>query len=334
MVYTYTNKQANIKNFVSLMRNKTLTMFDYTGLPDSLPAIELEKLLQGSGYAVLTTEYKGELTAFNATLSGQEKDIYNRPTQAVISHPLYNGTVDLDKNAVLVRNDDEQQGLLWLFEKYGAMINETDVSIIVMNYNKRIQTLISANDDSTVESANAYLEKVVNGELGVIGESKLFDSLKVSPTSTNQSNSTTDLVELQQYLKATLFNEIGMNAPYNMKRERLTDDEVQANTDNLRPLADNMLRNRQEGLDKVNELFNTNISVEFGSIWKTEDPDDASADDPEVADQDDTNSVVHDILDYLTSPDNKKPEDDQTQDEKEVTEDEDEGTDNDKQGTV
>ena len=332
MTYTYTNKQANIGNFVRLMRNKTLTMFEYTGLPDSLPALELEKLLQGSGYAVLTTEYEGKLTAFNAELSGQEKDIYNRPTQAVISQPLYNGTVDIDKNAVLIRNDDEQQGLMWLFEKYGAMINETDISIIVLNYNKRIQTLISANDDATVESASAYLDKVVNGELGVIGESKLFDSLKVSPTSTSQNNTTTDLVELQQYLKATLFNEIGMNAPYNMKRERLTDDEVQANTDNLHPLADNMLRNRQEGLDKVNELFDTNISVDFGSIWKTKDVDDTdpAADDTEVPDQDDTNSVVHDILDYLTSPNNKEPEDDQEQHEEEVTEDEDEGPDNDK----
>ena len=330
MIYTYTNKQANINNFVRLMLTKTLSMFDYTGLPDSLPAIELEKLLQGSGYAVLTTEYEGKLTAFNAELSGQEKDIYNRPTQALINHPLYNGTVDLDKNAVLIRNDDEQQGLMWLFEKYGAMINETDISMIVLNYNKRIQTLISANDDATVESARAYLDKVINGELGVIGESKLFDSLKVSPTSTNQSNTTTDLVELQQYLKATLFNEIGMNAPYNMKRERLTDDEVQANTDNLRPLVDNMLRNRKEGLDKVNELFDTNISVDFGSIWKTETVDDDSVDDTEVPNQDDTNSVVHDILDYLTSPDRQQTEDD----EKEVNYDETEGTDDEKQGTV
>ena len=330
MTYIYTNKQANINNFVSLMRNKTLTMFEYTGLPDSLPSLELEKLLQGSGYAVLTTEYEGKLTAFNAELSGQEKDIYNRPTQALINHPLYNGTVDLDKNAVLIRNDDEQQGLMWLFEKYGAMINETDISMIVLNYNKRIQTLISANDDATVESARAYLDKVINGELGVIGESKLFDSLKVSPTSTNQSNTTTDLVELQQYLKATLFNEIGMNAPYNMKRERLTDDEVQANTDNLRPLVDNMLRNRKEGLDKVNELFDTNISVDFGSIWKTETVDDDSVDDTEVPNQDDTNSVVHDILDYLTSPDRQQTEDD----EKEVNYDETEGTDDEKQGTV
>lgn len=330
MTYTYTSKQANIENFVQLMCNKTLTMFEYTGLPDSLPALELEKLLQGSGYAVLTNEYEGKLTAFNASLSGQEKDIYNRPTQAVISNPLYNGTVELDNNAVLIKNDDEQQGLMWLFEKYGTMINETDISMIVLNYNKRIQTLISASDDATVESARVYLDKVINGELGVIGESKLFESLKVSPTSTNQSNSTTDLVELQQYLKATLFNEIGMNANYNMKRERLTDDEVQANTDNLRPLVDNMLRNRQEGLAKVNELFDTNISVEFSSIWKIEDPDDASVDDTEVPDEDDTNSVVHDILDYLTSPNHEQPEDY----EKEVNDDEAEGTDDDKQGTI
>ena len=315
-MYDYTDKQRNVKDFIKLMYNKTLSMFEYKNLPESLPAVELERMLQTNGYLVVT-KYKGEPTAFNAGLSGEDKDVYGRPTLAVISNPLYSATVKLDKDAVLIKSDDNQQGLQWLFEKYGAIINETDISIVVANYNKRMQTLISASDDNTVESANAYLKEVQDGKLGVIADSKLFNSLQTSPTTTNASNNTSDIVELQQYLKATLFNEIGLNANYNMKRERLTDDEVQANTDNLRPFADNMLENRQDGIEKVNAMFGTNISVDFGSIWKVKADDFINAtdnsDDSGKDSTADITGMVRDIYDYITKPDSDEREDNASQ---------------------
>lgn len=315
-MYDYTDKQRNVKDFIKLMYNKTLSMFEYKNLPESLPAVELERMLQTNGYLVVT-KYKGEPTAFNAGLSGEDNDVYGRPTLAVISNPLYSATVKLDKDAVLIKSDDNQHGLQWLFEKYGAIINETDISIVVANYNKRMQTLISASDDNTVESAKAYLKEVQDGKLGVIADSKLFNSLQTSPTTTNASNNTSDLVELQQYLKATLFNEIGLNANYNMKRERLTDDEVQANTDNLRPFADNMLENRQDGIEKVNAMFGTNISVDFGSIWKVKADDFINAtDNSDDSGEDSTadiTSMVRDIYDYITKPDSDEREDNASQ---------------------
>ena len=315
-MYDYTDKQRNVEDFIKLMYNKTLSMFEYNNLPESLPAVELERMLQTNGYLVVT-KYKGEPTAFEAGLSGEDQDVYGRPTLAVISNPLYSATVKLDKDAVLIKSDDNQQGLQWLFEKYGAIINETDISIVVANYNKRMQTLISASDDNTVESAKAYLKEVQDGKLGVIADSKLFNSLQTSPTTTNSGNNTSDLVELQQYLKATLFNEIGLNANYNMKRERLTDDEVQANTDNLRPFADNMLENRQDGIEKVNAMFGTNISVDFGSIWKVKADDFINAtdnsDDSGKDSTADITSMVRDIYDYITKPDSDEREDNASQ---------------------
>ena len=79
--------------------------------------------------------------------------------------------------------------------------------------------------------------------------------------------SLTELFEFEQYLKASLFNEIGLSANYNMKRERLTKSEVECNTDNLYPLPDEMLSSRREAIDKINNLFGTDILVEFSSSW-------------------------------------------------------------------
>ena len=53
-----------------------------------------------------------------------------------------------------------------------------------------------------------------------------------------------------------------------MKREALGADEVQLNIKALLPLAQNMLECRKEGVEAVNKMFGTNISVDFKSVWK------------------------------------------------------------------
>jgi hypothetical protein len=52
-----------------------------------------------------------------------------------------------------------------------------------------------------------------------------------------------------------------------MKRESINSNESQLNDDMLHPLIDDMLAMRREALEKVNEMFGTNISVEFNSAW-------------------------------------------------------------------
>ena len=76
-----------------------------------------------------------------------------------------------------------------------------------------------------------------------------------------------DLVQYQQYLKASLFNEIGLNANYNMKKERLISGEIEANADVLYPLIDNMLFCRNQGLEALNKKYGLNIGVELNSSW-------------------------------------------------------------------
>ena len=52
-----------------------------------------------------------------------------------------------------------------------------------------------------------------------------------------------------------------------MKREAISEAESAQNDDTLIPLIDNMLRCRQDGIEEVNKLYGTNISVELDSVW-------------------------------------------------------------------
>ena len=259
-------KDRNTRNQVMYMLDRSLLMFEYHGLPDSIPAIELERLLQSNGFAGIT-EVQGELYAFYGGLGG-EQDVYGRPTTMVISNPAlnYNETLTIDEDVILMRNDSMMLGLIPTFAKYCSLLNENEITMALASISQRVNNLISVADDNTASSADKYLKQLEDGKLGYIFESKLFDSLQTNPMN-SAGGSISDLIELQQYLKASMYNEIGLNANYNMKRERLNSAEVEMNSDNLYPLVDNMLEHRRIALEQINEKYGTEITVEFNSSW-------------------------------------------------------------------
>lgn len=261
-----TNKKEQLSKFRADMLNKSLTMFEWKNLPDTLPAVEIEKQLQTNGYTIIG-EVKGNVYAFQGGFSGQ--DPYNRPTTAIVNNPSLKNhdTFVIDEDCVVIKNDDMQQGLLNIYNKYGSLLIENQITMLITDYNYRMPFTISTQDDSTTQSAREYLQQIIDGSLGVIGEAKLFDSLKVTPTNTKSVNSFADLYGYQQFIEAELNNAIGLATNNNMKRERLTTNEVEVNKNATYPLIDNMLRNRKQAVEKINEMFDLDIEVDFSSIW-------------------------------------------------------------------
>lgn len=261
-----TDKQGLLSQFKRDQLNKSLTMFQWDGLPDTLPSVELEKFLQINGYAIIA-KVKGNLYAFEGGFSG--KDPYNRPTKAIVNNPALNNHDEftIGEDCVVIYNDDMKQGLRKIYEFYGQRLIENHITMLMTDYNLRMPFTISSNDDATTQSAKEYLRKVIEGSLGVIGEARLFKSLNVTPTNSKQVSSFADLYGYQQFILAQLNNTIGLATNNNMKRERLTTNEIEVNKNASYPLVDNMLRNRQTAVDAINAMFGTEISVTFNSIW-------------------------------------------------------------------
>lgn len=268
MAYDYKSKKDNVRQLNKYMLAKTLSMFEYENLPATIPARELEKLLQRNGYAFITKAPDGELYAFTGGLGG-ETDVYGNATQIVISNPAlkYNATLDIKKDGVLFYNDDMAAGLLAFYEKQNTLLVENEINMVVWGYNSRTQKLISAPDDKSKESADSYVKKIIDGELSVIGENALFDGVKVQPANNSSGNSVSQMIEYHQYIKSCLFNEVGLPSNFNMKKERLISSEIDQAEDSLFPLVYNMMENRIAAVNLINEMFGTNIKVGFGSVW-------------------------------------------------------------------
>ena len=128
------DKQTNIDLMNQYMLTKTLSMFEYSNLPDTLPQRELEKLLQMQGYAFIT-EVEGEIYAFNGGLGGVQ-DMYYRPTEIVISNPYlkFNETLNIENDGVLFSNDDLRVGLWPYYNKVNYQLDENDINMSIWGY--------------------------------------------------------------------------------------------------------------------------------------------------------------------------------------------------------
>lgn len=261
------NKDVVINHYIKYMLSRTQSMFAYTGLPDTIPQSKLEMMLQSKGYAFIT-EVEGKLYALYGGLGG-EPDVYEDATEITVSNTALklSKTYNLENDGVLINNDVMRLGLLPILNKYGALLAENTITIHTVDIILRMVCMISASDDRTYTGAEKFIKDIENGKISAIGESAFFDGIKVHSVA-NTQNYLTQFIEMEQYLKASCFNEIGLNANYNMKREAIGTNEAALNDDYLLPFVDNMIKERETAIQKINEKYNLDITIDFASAWK------------------------------------------------------------------
>lgn len=274
-----TKKPKSSKYYFRYLLDRTIMMFEYKNLPDTIDQNVLERYLQVNGTACITRANNGNLYVFGGTWGG-EQDVYYRPTKYVIANPhvsqLTHETFtkectiygDEEHDGVLLRNDTEWASLTPLLARYSVLMCENTLTIRTADIMLRIIALLSAGTDKAKKSAEAYIKKLENGELSIIGDSAFIESsIHLQSPPSNNGSYLTQFIELQQYLKGSFFNELGLRANYNMKREAIGQGESTLDADSILPLCDNMLSCRKEDIAKVNSLFGTDITVDFSSAW-------------------------------------------------------------------
>lgn len=263
-----TDKRLSSHSYMNYMLLRLLKMFKYENLPDTIPSecLELYLLMNGTAFV---TEVKGDLYVFEGTMGG-EPDPYYRPTKYIVANPALklSAEYDIKNDGILVRNDKLWYGLYPMMARYSSMLAENLVTLRLADIMLRVVALLTSPEDSTKKAAEIYLKKLEKGELGVIGENRFFEGLKMQSPPSNNGSYLTQFIELHQYLKASFYNEIGLDANFNMKRESINVGETQLNQDILLPLADLMLETRKEDVEKINQKYGTDIIVDFDSAWK------------------------------------------------------------------
>ena len=266
--FTYCSDKAKVfENYCKYTFTRTQSMFVYEGLPDTIPVQWLESYLQRNGSCCIA-EHEGKLYALLGNAGG-ELDEYYQPTIYTVANPALNisKSFKIGEDCVYCKNDYDALGLTPLVSRYCGLMTENLLTVRISDINMRMMNLLSAPDDNALQSTIQYLKDLEEGKLGVVGETPFFEGLKLQSKGVGNGDYMIQFIELQQYLKGSMYNELGINANFNMKREALSGQEVALNDDALMPLIDDMLKQRRAMCDELNVMFGLNVSVDYGSTW-------------------------------------------------------------------
>lgn len=273
------NRVKSMYNYyVKTLLNRVSNMFTWENLPETVDENFLTITLFTQG-RLIWSEFNGKLYALNGDYGG-EPNVYYYPSQFIIANPILGSKiVDIDKTGVLmyltdtdkIRGNGETGGLFGLISTTSQLLADNVSSINIAQRNTRITALVTAGNQAQKISAENAIQRMYDGEPYEVVLNDLINALKINPMVENTAGGAQyikELVELNQYILAQFYHSIGVNANYNMKRERVSGEEIAVNDECLIINVIDMLNNLQEAVKKINAMFNTHITVDFSKEWK------------------------------------------------------------------
>ena len=254
-----------INSYISdYLLNNALSIFKYDGLPDNVKAVDLEKNLLRFG-KILFTKWHDEFYIFSYSDTGKQNYLGEYTNYQVNNPYIQCNEIFTDDNAVRIFNTDTHEPLINLMGMYSELLTESYITLNMADINSRIPFFISARDNATKASAEIFVKQILDGKQGVIAEQPLFESLKINPLTDHENIS--QIVELNKFFYSDYFQKIGLTNLYNNVHDRISATETEFTATSIYPYVDNMKRNRDIAVEKINAMFGLSVTVEFSSSW-------------------------------------------------------------------
>lgn len=265
------DKKLIYKTLMSSVLKKAYMMLDYENVPKEIPIRMLKTYLITNGHFCGFT-HNGKMKISWGTFAGKP-DEYYFPKQYIVSNPYIEGmsgrTLEIGRDCIVVKNDSLAESLLDVISKHVNMLTENESSMIICDILARAQGIMSAKDDAQMESAQAYLKNIFNGKVVPIkSDSFTQDNFETVAFGTAHYI-LTDLIEYEQYIRSSLYSELGIKINFNMKRESLNAEETSMDEELLKPYIDNMIETQNEDLLILSDFWGLPkpIRCKRGSVW-------------------------------------------------------------------
>ena len=256
--------------------NYCLGIYKYTGLPSSLPGREILMNLIMTGHAVIFQKGTDLVTTKTVLY---DFDMYYRPTKATYGNvKLLSRTLNLGKDAEVVylnhiagnvlTNQVVDSGLRSFILRYARQLADIESTANIYAVNMRMTSFPCASDDITKEQVENFYKKIALGERAVIMDNMILEMFRNVELANRITNDTlNDILIARDKVLANFFQDIGIKYRQEQKKAQLTEDEVEADEQVLVIDVEQMKEVQQEGFDRVNDLFGTDIRVEINPIY-------------------------------------------------------------------
>ena len=268
----HSQENATTWYFRRYLIQKILSVFEFDGIPETWDKdYFLYGLFLGGFVGVVETDKFGVIPQagnFNCSLAGV--NVFYRPTYIVITNHLLRGVlrprIGIECELIKMQPD---YGSCWdIVTYYADLLSLATESLAVNIVNSKLAYVFACDNKTVAESFKKMYDKLNEGNPAVFADSKLFDESGEPLWTTFQNNLKQNYVAgdmLDDMLKidARFCTEIGIPNVNMAKASGVTDNEVEANNIDTKSKVSLWLETIREGLEKVNDMFDLNLSVKL-----------------------------------------------------------------------
>lgn len=242
---------------------KIFGRFEYKNIPDNWDMDFYLWHLFMDGHICVTDTDIG-IIPLNSGLSGI--NVYNNPTECIIANPVLGSFKrTIGKDCEIIRIQYDYSGVSDLVNRYAVLLAMCDSSIATNLMNTKVTWIFGASSKAQAQTMKKLYDDIAMGKPAVFTSEQTSALIKESMYELPVKNMF--IADDIQLLKRKIINEfltdIGINNTNLDKRERLTDDEVNANNEEVLANIKHWYDNISEGIEKVNTMFGLDISVDI-----------------------------------------------------------------------
>lgn len=257
--------------FTKYLLQKAMSVFEWD-LPETWNKDYFLYVLYCWGYvAVINTDKFGVIPQ-GCGLKGY--DVFYAPTHAVIANPLLTGILEprIGTQCELMKLQPDFSGILDLVGHYAEQMALASQSVSVNLLNSKLSYVFTAKTKALAESLKKMYDQIASGEPAVVIDSRLKNAAdgeetwKAFEQNVGGNYIVTNLLADLRKIEAMFDTEIGIPNANTDKRERLIQDEVNANNIETYSKCAMWLENLQDACKRVNDMFGLSIAVRWRKI--------------------------------------------------------------------
>lgn len=249
---------------------------------DGIDTIETDKdyffqnlLLIGN---VLLLKKGGKVYGIHGSPAG-EPDAFRQPTKLVYANTVLgsgNPTVGKDGELIYLTPADRLfsqttygGGLYSLIASTAQLLADNTSSINCAQINGRITTVFTSESAQEAKTAELILKDMYAGKPYRVIASEMLSRFQAQPIAQSVTSSMLmELIEMHQYILANFWNAIGLDANFNMKRERLITAEVEANSAALKVPIQTILDELNGGFERAKKSLGVTLHAKLNPEYK------------------------------------------------------------------
>lgn len=238
------------------------SLFKWKNLPKGIDEKHIEQFLFSHGYCMF---YKDKTLGYIvARCNKLGFNYYDEPTKL---RPFGNNLPDTNEKligdeCILIRNNDECLPTYPTIRLYAYRLTEIQRAIDTNVSHMKIPYIIKCGEKVKL-SLKQVMKQKDNNEPIIFADKSIEELANIDALKTD-APIVFDKLQIQKH---AVWNEcmtfLGINNANMDKRERLVDDEVQANNEQIELAAQTMLKAREKACELINAKYGLKISVEL-----------------------------------------------------------------------